>query len=207
MRFHVWPAYFRESADVEISSCTEIVVLFSMAFIFGLCAWLFYQDAFGIFLLLFFLSSVFALSLLKKSLYLKKYVIVDICMDACGVRMLDFKDRTIKSAKYAQINAVETRTLDLDGNIRNNRLFAYSRHKLIFIYINDAKCFDDLHLETRKSNHTQIFADHYVPNRHDRSFALCDASKEPKYWGTDVFFHPNCIAFAFNEEAWNQLHA
>lgn len=206
MRFHVWPAYFREAAEVEMHSYLEIIVFFCLSIAFGFCAWLFGKNTFGIFLLLSFLSFVFALTILKKYLYDRKYIMLDVYIDNLGIQILDYKSRTKKSIEYGQINAIETRVIDIDANVRYNHLYEYLRHRIIFIYINDVRCFQDLHLETYKSNRTRVFADHYVPNCYDHKLILDETSEDPKYWGVDIFSNPNCVALAFNEDAWNLLH-
>ena len=55
--------------------------------------------------------------------------------------------------------------------------------KLILAYIDRAHCFEDLKL-------------------HPTGWRKTD-----KYWCNELMYHPYCIAFVYDEEAWKQLQA
>lgn len=206
MRFHVWPRYFVEAADMVIHRRFESLIFFCISLVFGICSRIFEQNSFGLLFLLSFFFAIFSLVILWKYLYTRRYMMIDIYIDAESVQMLDFRGRIIKNIGYNNINAIETRIIDIDANARYNRLSEYSRHELIFIYVNEAKCFEDLRLETFSTKGSRLFVDHWEVNKYAPKSFLYDYSNTPKFWGPDIFFDDNCVAFAFDGNAWDLLH-
>ena len=100
------------------------------------------------------------------------------------IRIVDNKGDVLRSAEYRYVRDMEARELEItliadEGN-RGDPGSGISA-KLILVYINGAFSFDDLKLrKLGKGNHI---------------FYYCDK----------LFFHQNCIALDYNEEAWNLL--
>ena len=90
---------------------------------------------------------------------------------------------------YRYVHKTEVQTLYLtylSTDRRNRRLFEDPlgrETKLILAYIDRALCFEDLKL-------------------HPTGWKKTD-----KYWCNELMYHPYCIAFVYDEEAWKQLQA
>jgi len=204
MRYSVWPVYFREKAESEMKSPYEGIALLCVAVLLVSYAIVFNSNQFGILLCISILMLLFALVIFKNYAFMRKYVMIDFYMDESGIQVLDYKNRMIKRVEYHEINGFERRYLDIDGNTENNHLYMSSRHKIILIYFNEAKCFEDLKLESRKA-HTKLYNDHWAVNRNAPDLKAFEVSSDNTYLGIDVFFHEACIAVAYNDCIWDKL--
>lgn len=102
-----------------------------------------------------------------------------------GVYLLDGRNNVLRSSAYRYVRGVERREVRMSvGSRDTNSTRKYVRRvcdELIFVYIDGAQCFDDLHL--------------YAPFLGD----------DDLYWCDEVFYHPSCIALAYDEAAWRAL--
>ena len=203
----MWPLYFREHAESEMKSPYEGIALLCAAVLLVSYAIIFNPNLFGILVCVSILMLLFSLVIFKNYVFLRMYVMIDLYMDRSGIQVLDYKNRMIKSVEYREINGFERRYLDIDGNTRNNHLYMCSRHEIILIYFNEAKCFEDLKLESRKANNAKLYNDHWAVNRNAPNSNIYGASSDNTYLGIDVFFHEACIAVAYNDCIWDQLCA
>ena len=103
--------------------------------------------------------------------------------------LVDERGEPLRAAEYRYVRKIETRTLYLtylSTQRRNRGLFEDPlgrETELILAYIDRAHCFEDL--------------------------KLCPTGwrKAEKYWCNELLYHPYCIAFAYDEEAWRLLQA
>lgn len=103
-----------------------------------------------------------------------------------ALRLVDKKGDVLRSTEYKYIRHMEVRMigLSLEPRARNHLdRFTYRawEGKMILAYVNSAECFKDLKL--------------YEVDGYKRPFYSCD----------EITFHPNCIAFAYDEKAWELL--
>lgn len=102
-----------------------------------------------------------------------------------AIVLLDKGNNVLRSSAYEYVRGIEHRAVRMTvGSSDTNSSRKYvrrTRADVIFVYIDGAQCFDDLHL--------------YAPF----------LGEDDLYWCDDVFYHPNCIAFAYDEEAWRVL--
>lgn len=108
---------------------------------------------------------------------------VEIREDA--IVLLDGRNNVLRSSAYRYVRSFERREVRMTVGSRDtnsSRKYVRStRADVILVYIDGAQCFEDLHL--------------YAPF----------LGEDDIYWCDDVFYHPNCIAFAYDEEAWRIL--
>ena len=141
----------------------------------------------GLFLLGFVLSFVFSGLWLSCMGAKNTYVWVKIDEDA--IRIVDEAGQVLRSSEYRYVRHMEIRELRLSLDPQETGHSSYDVYradpavKLIMVYIDGAYCFEDLKLAELRA---------------------C-FSKEISYWCDKVLFHHNCIAFAYDEEAWRLL--
>lgn len=102
-----------------------------------------------------------------------------------GVYLLDGRNNVLRCSAHRYVRGVERREVRMTvGSRDTNDSRKYARsvcEELTFIYIDGAQCVDDLHL--------------YAPF----------LGEDDLYWCDEVFYHPSCIAFAYDEAAWRAL--
>ena len=104
-----------------------------------------------------------------------------------GISLLDEKGIAFRCTEYRYIRSVEIRSLQITEITSENGKYSDFPGggidvKLIMVYFDGASCFEELHLRVLS-----------------KKFDL--------YWCDKIFYHHNCIAFMYNDDAWNLLNA
>ena len=113
-----------------------------------------------------------------------KNAFLQVRIDENGVSVVDDEGDVLRSSEYRYVRNAEVRDIEMTwelGNDKEDNPGGGVKTKLIMVYINCAFCFEDLNLQ-RLGRRDHIF-----------------------YRSTDILFNHNCIAFEYNEEAWNLL--
>ena len=101
------------------------------------------------------------------------------------IRIIDKKGNPIRSTEYRYVRKIEIRSLQVT-NISSEHCDNFPGSgidtKLIMVYFDGVKCFEDMKLQ-------------------------CLSRKYELYWCDKILWHYNCIAFLYNADAWNLLNA
>ena len=186
MRFPIYPEWYRKHAYSE-KRCQKVFRILGVA---GMLLFLlgFPFDHNGLLVLgLCSMCLFFSLGLAFRSW---QYVLLWVEFGENAITVIDKKGDRIRSAEYRYVRHAEIRTVPITLALKEvsrqgfeSDLQAYEYEKLILAYIDSAYGFEDLRL-LQLGNRKHLF-----------------------YWCDEVLSHPNCIAFAYNENAWLQLQS
>lgn len=173
MIFPMWPEYYRVRAREALGSRAEIAAYFCAGVVCVLLTILFQWFICLVMGPVLIILAIFAWLDLR---WKRENEFLNVRLNDASIDILDANSNVLRSTAYHDVRRAEVRTLKMHERIRQGRLELTRDCELIMIYIDGARCFDDLKLTKN---------------------GCCS--------GEELFFHPRCIALAYDEDAWNYL--
>lgn len=180
MNFPMWPEYYRTRALEWQDKKFEARIFFCV----GIGSWIPYLlFRWDIFLLPGLLLPFFAFIMFARIKRERDNVLLSIRIGENAVDVMDTSNDIRKSVEYRYIHKMEIREIQISQSPKNSRYQGEPINcKLIFLYIDGTYNFSDLNLREYLIRRGQIY-----------------------YMDEDVFFHPGCIALAYDDDAWELL--
>lgn len=174
MLFDIWPECFRERANGYLQFR---VLGYSLALLSMVLMILFLIQHNDLFLVFSLVIIMFAGGMLYRYHFVRNHFSAKVEFSDWGISVRDYNKRLVlNSVSYNQISNIEKKHVRISDCPKGGWLAEFSEHDIIIVYKKPIRSFDELGLEK------------YVP--------------ENGFWGIDVFYNDNCVAFAYDESAW-----